>query len=418
MANIVHTHTLANGLVLLAEPMDYVRSAAVYFLIPAGCAYEAPPDAGLASALSEMINRGAGDRDSEALMLALDSLGVDHNVGPGLLNMFLSGSTVAKNLPQALELFADIIRRPQLPEDDLEAVQSQMLQDLQGLDDSPQEQVMLELQKRYYPSPLNKDRYGTETTINELSLDKLRRFHKRYFRPNGTIISVAGKIHWPRLKEQIETLFGDWPANPVEPLVIDSGHKPQSAHISKDKQQTQITFAFPSVSVTHPQYFAARGTVGVLSSGMSSRLFTEVREKRGLCYSVYATHEGMKDRGTIVGYSGTRPERAQETLDVMLAEFQKLSEGVHQDEIDRTKAGLKTSLIMQQESTSARAGAIARDWYYLNRVRSFDEIQAEIDGLTPQKVTDYVAAFPFRDPVIVTLGPAELQTPPNTLTQE
>ena len=142
---------------------------------------------------------------------------------------------------------------------------------------------------------------------------------------------------------------------------------------------------------------------------MSSRLFTEVREKRGLCYSVYASHEGMKDRGTIVGYSGTRPERAQETLDVMLAEFNKLRDGVQQDEIDRMKAGLKTSLIMQQESTSARAGAIARDWYYLGRVRSFEEIQHEIDSLTPQRVMDYVDAFPFRNPTIVTLGPAELK---------
>ncbi|MBX3398260.1 MAG: insulinase family protein [Gemmataceae bacterium] len=411
MANTVFSHTLPNGLVLLAEPMDYVRSAAVHVLIPAGCAHEPAANAGLASALSEMINRGAGERDSEQLMLALDSLGVDHNVGPGLLNLFLSGSTIAKNLPAALELFADIILRPRMPADELDAVQAQMLQDLQGLEDSPQEQVMLELQSRYYPPPLNKDRYGTEASIAGLTIEKMRFYHRRHFRPNGTILSVAGRIDWPRLKTQVERLFGDWPRGEETPLAIDGSHVPRSGHIAKDKQQTQITFAFPSVAVTHPSYFAARGAVGVLSSGMSSRLFTEVREKRGLCYSVYASHEGMKDRGTIVGYSGTRPERAQETLDVMLAEFARLRDGVQQDEIDRTKAGLKTSLIMQQESTSSRAGAIARDWYYLNRVRSFDEIQSEIDGLTPKKVVDYVEEFPFRDPTIVTLGPNALTIP-------
>ncbi|QEL15673.1 M16 family metallopeptidase [Limnoglobus roseus] len=411
MSNTVHTHTFPNGLTLLAESMDFVRSAAVYFLIPAGCAHEAPEDAGLASALAEMLPRGAGDRDTEALMLAFDSLGIDHNEGPGLLNMFASGSTVAKNLPQALDLFADVLLRPQLPKDDLPAVQSQLLQDLQSLDDSPQEQVMLELQRRYYPSPLNADRYGTEETLKSLTVKKLRAFHQRLFRPNGTIISVAGRIDWPKLKDQVERLFGGWPVGEKHGLTIDPAHKPQSVHLTKDKQQTQITFAFPSVSVTDPLYFAAKGTVGVLSSGMSSRLFTEVREKRGLCYSVYASHEAMKDRGTIVGYSGTRPERAQETLDVMLAEFNKLRDGVQQDEIDRTKAGLKTSLIMQQESTSARAGAIARDWYYLGRVRSFDEIQHEIDSLSPRSVMDYVDAFPFRDPTIVTLGPAELKRP-------
>jgi predicted Zn-dependent peptidase len=408
LANTVYTHMLSNGLVLLAEPMEFVRSAAVHILIPAGCAYESTANAGLASALSEMINRGAGDRDGEQLMLALDSLGVDHNVGPGLLNMFLSGSTVARNLPAALDLFADIVLRPQLPAEELGAVQSQMLQDLQGLDDSPQEQVMLELQNRFYPAPLNMDRYGTEQSIAGLSVEKMRQFHRRHFRPNGTIVSVAGRIDWPRLKSQVERLFGDWPRGEETPLTIDGSHVPRSGHLAKDKQQTQITLAFPSVSVTHPDYFAARGAVGVLSAGMSSRLFTEVREKRGLCYSVYASHEGMKDRGAIVGYSGTRPERAQETLDVMLAEFVKLREYVHQDEIDRTKAGLKTSLIMQQESTSARAGSIARDWYYLGRVRSFDEIQSEIDGLTTRRVVEYADRFPFRNPTIVTLGPNEL----------
>jgi predicted Zn-dependent peptidase len=409
LANTVFTHTLPNGLVLLAEPMEFVRSVAVHILIPAGCAYESTANAGLASALSEMINRGAGDRDSEQLMLALDSLGVDHNVGPGLLNMFLSGSTVARNLPAALDLFADIVLRPTLPAEELDAVQSQMLQDLQGLDDSPQEQVMLELQNRFYPAPLNKDRYGTEQSIAELTVEKMRHFHRRHFRPNGTIVSVAGRIDWPRLKAQVERLFGDWPRGEETPLAIDAAHVPRSGHLSKDKQQTQITVAFPSVAVTHPDYFAARGAVGVLSAGMSSRLFTEVREKRGLCYSVYASHEGMKDRGAIVGYSGTRPERAQETLDVMLAEFAKLREGVQQDEIDRTKAGLKTSLIMQQESTSARAGSIARDWYYLGRVRSFDEIQSEIDGLSPRRVVEYAERFPLQNPTVVTLGPAELK---------
>jgi predicted Zn-dependent peptidase len=409
LTNNVFTHKLSNGLVLLAEQMDFVRSAAVYFLIPSGCAHETPDQAGLTSALSEMITRGAGERDTEELMLALDSLGVDYSVGPGLMNLFLSGSTISKNLPQALDLFADIVLRPQFPDEDLEAVQSQLLLDLQGLEDSPQEQVMLELQRRYYPSPYNKDRYGTVKSIEGLTLGKLKSYHGRHFRPNGTIISVAGKIDWPQLKGDVERLFGDWKAGVETPVVVDSKHQPNSSHISKDKQQTQITLAYPSVSVTHPQYYAARGAVGILSAGMSSRLFTEVREKRGLCYSVFASHEGMKDRGTIVGYSGTRPERAQETLDVMVAEFAKLRDGVEQDEIDRTKAGLKTTLIMQQESTSARAGAIARDWYYLNRVRSFDEIQKELDSLTPKVVTDYADEFPLKKPVVVTLGPAELK---------
>src|SRR5947209_8843280 len=122
---------------------------------------------------------------------------------------------------------------------------------------------------------------------------------------------------------------------------------------------------------------------------MSSRLSTEGRDKRGLCYSVSAFHETFKDRGTMLGYAGTRSDRAQQTLDVTVGELRRLKNGVTDDEIDRVKAGLKSSLIMQEESTSARAGSIATDWYYLGRVRSFDEIQAAIDGLTSRTVTDY-----------------------------
>jgi predicted Zn-dependent peptidase len=141
---------------------------------------------------------------------------------------------------------------------------------------------------------------------------------------------------------------------------------------------------------------------------MSARLFTEVREKRGLCYAIGVGHETFKDRGTMVGYAGTGADRAQETLDVTLEELQKLKDGIADDEIDRVKAGLKSSIIMQEESTAARAAAIASDWYFLGRVRSSDEIHAAIDGLTPRMVTDHLARCPIRDIKIVTVGPKPL----------
>ena len=120
--------------------------------------------------------------------------------------------------------------------------------------------------------------------------------------------------------------------------------------------------------------------MGVLSDGMSSRLFTEVREKRGLCYTVYASCHSLKDRGSVICYAGTTTERAQETLDVMFAELVRLEQGIQPDELHRLKARIKSSLIMQQESSTSRSGSIAADWYYLNRVRTLDELGAIIDG--------------------------------------
>jgi predicted Zn-dependent peptidase len=406
----VFQHTLGNGLVLLAERMEHVRSAAINFLVPAGAAYDPPGRLGLASVLADLMTRGAGDRDSRQLALALDNLGVDRDESVGAVNMRFWGSTLARNVPAALDIFADVIRRPHLPEDELEPVQALALQDLQSLEDAPQQKVMVELRRRYYPHPLNQDRRGVAEHIEELTIDDVRAQYARLFRPNGAILSVAGNVEWEPLKAQVELLFGNWPAGDDGGITPDAS-TPQSEHLHKDTQQTQIALAYPAAPIGSPDYYPARAAASVLSGGMASRLFTEVREKRGLCYSVSAWHETFKDRGSMLAYAGTRAERAQETLDVTVGELRRLRDGVTDDEIDRVKAGLKSSLIMQEESTSARAGAIATDWYYLGRVRSFDEVQAAIDGLTPAAVVGYLDRYPVRGLTLVTLGPAPLTMP-------
>jgi predicted Zn-dependent peptidase len=406
----VYQHQLPNGLVLLAEQMEHVRSAAFNFLVPAGCAYDPPGQFGVATVLADLITRGAGDRDSRALSLALDGLGVDRGEGVRVMNMRFGGSTLARSVPAALDIYADILLRPHLPEEELEAAQSLALQDIQSLEDSPEGLVMVELRRRYYPQPLSKDRLGKAEDIEALTIDAVRAFHRRQFHPNGAILSVAGNIAWEPLKAQVERLFGDWkPSN--RPELTPETHSPESSHIPKETHQTHIALAYPSVPIGHPDYYAARAAEGVLSGGMSARLFAEVREKRGLCYAIGVGHETFKDRGTMVGYAGTGADRAQETLDVTLAELRKLKDGIAEDEIDRVKAGLKSSLIMQEESTSARAGAIASDWYFLGRVRDSAEVQAAIDSLTPKLVTDHLARFPIRDVKIVTVGPKPLTVP-------
>lgn len=410
MGQQVFQHTLSNGMVLLAERMDHVRSAAINFLLPAGAAFDPLGKFGTATILAELITRGAGDRDSRQLALALDNLGVDRDESVGAINMRFWGSTLSRNLAPTLDLYADILRRPHLPEAELEPVQALAVQDIQSLEDAPQQKVMVELRRRYYPAPLNKDRRGKAEDIEGLSIDDVRRQYQRLFRPTGAILSVAGNIEWEPLRSQVERLFGDWPAGDVPSPAMEH-HTPQSEHLHKDTQQTQIALAYPSIPIGHPDYYAARGAATVLSGGMSSRLFTEVREKRGLCYSVYAYHETFKDRGTMLAYAGTRSERAQETLDVTVGELRRLAAGVTDDEIDRVKAGLKSSLIMQEESTSARAGAIATDWYYLNRVRSFDEIQAAIDGLSPAAILGCLERYPVQNLTLVTLGPNPLTMP-------
>jgi len=144
---------------------------------------------------------------------------------------------------------------------------------------------------------------------------------------------------------------------------------------------------------------------------MSSRLFSEVREKRGLCYTVYASVHSLRDRGSVIAYSGTTAERAQETLDVLVAELLRLHDGVEEIEIQQLKRRFKRSMIMQQESSTSRAGSIAYDWYHLARVRTIKELSQIVDSLSSETVNRYLAASRPQRFTIVTVGPKPL-TPP------
>ena len=410
MPQTIFTHTFPNGLTLLAERMDHVRSAAVNFLLPAGCAYDPADKLGMAAVLAELIIRGAGNRDSRALSLAMDNIGLDRSESIGQLHLRLWGATLARNIPPALELYADVLRRAHLPEDELEPVRALVLQDLQGLEDDPRSKVMVELKHRYWPDPLGRDRRGTPETLEKISAKSVRKHYDARLGPRDTILSVAGNIEWEPLRDQVGKLLGDWSGGGHPQLKYSKAPGGQT-HLAKDTTQTQIALAYPSVPFGDPEYYAAQGAVQVLSGGMGARLFTEVREKRGLCYSVYASYQTFKDRACVLCYAGTTNERAQETLDVTMHELRRLQEGVTAEEVERVQAGLKSSVIMQEESTSARAGALASDWYYLGRVRPIEEIQAAIDGLTADSIVRHVRAYPARDCTMVTLGPTALKFP-------
>jgi predicted Zn-dependent peptidase len=160
-----------------------------------------------------------------------------------------------------------------------------------------------------------------------------------------------------------------------------------------------------TVKPTDKDYYNVRGAISVLSGSMSSRLFTEVREKRGLCYAVAARYHCLKDAAGISCYAGTTPDKAQETIDVIMTEFNRLSDGISEEELQRAKVGLKSALILQSESSSSRAGAVGNDYYMLGKVRSLDEIKKNIDAITVDSVLKFLRANKFKDFTVVTIGP-------------
>ena len=410
----IQHHEYPNGLVLVAESMPHVQSAAFSLLMPAGAAYDEPGYLGSASMLAEWIIRGAGDRDSRELLNALDNLGVSHGEGAQTLHSSVSAATLGRNLIPALEIFADVVLRPHLDDDEVEPIRALALQNLQSLEDDPGSKVILELRQRHFPDPWGRPSPGTLEDVARTTPDVLRAFHQRYYQPRGAILAVAGALDWAEIQATVGRLFGDWTAGP-EPTVESKPTGPKREHLIKETQQTQIALAYPTVTVTSPEYYQARAMIGVLGGYSSARLFTEVREKRGLCYSVYASYDSQKDRAAVVCYAGTSTERAQETLDVTLEEIHRLGrDGLDGEELDTMRAGLKSSLIMQQESSMSRAGSLASDWYYLGRVRSLDEISGSLDALTPESVGDFARRNAPTELTIVTLGPTPLQLPPES----
>jgi predicted Zn-dependent peptidase len=404
----IQTHEFDNGLTLIVEPMAAVQSAAFSLLVPAGSIFDPPRQNGSAALLTELIVRGAGKLSNEELSAALDDLGLQRHENTGTVHISFTGATVAANLPRALELYGDILRRPMLPAEQFEPARAGVRQSLEAVEDEPRQKVMIELRRRCYDAPWGLPADGTLEDLPNLTIDSVRAHYERCFRPHGTILGVAGNVEFSRIHDVVGRVFGDWENRP-DPTFASGPRAPSPDHIPHESEQTHIGVAYEAVPFRHPDYYAAWAAVSVLSGGMSSRLFTEVRERRGLCYSVYAALRSLKDEARVLCYAGTTNERAQQTLDVMLAELVRLGEGIEEDELARSQAMAKSSLIMQQESTSSRSSSIAGDWYHLRRVRTLDEIRDRIDSLTVEKVLSYVHEHPAGDFTIVTIGPEKLR---------
>ncbi len=410
VSKTIHSHVFPNGLVLLGESMPWLESAAFTLLVPAGCAHDACGLGGLSSFTCEMMLRGSGSRDSRQFIEDLDNLGVERSESVLDAHTRYGGAALAANFPAALAIFADLVRRPHLPEDQLEAGRLVMFQELRAVEDEPADKVMIELRRRHYPTPWGQPSQGEQDSLEKIGIDDIRGYFERHYRPNGTILGVAGQFEWERLVDLAGELLGDWePADGM--VIVDTPQPRRHVHLPFETNQTQIGIAYDSVPYRHPDYFQAWGAVGVLSGGMSARLFTEVRERRGLCYSVYASYHTLLNLGGVFCYAGTSADRAQETLDVTLGELKRLAEGIQPQELDRLKARIKSALIMQQESSFARSGAIARDWYHLGTVRSMAEIERLIGDLTCESINAYLAEHPPADFTTVTLGPRALEVP-------
>ena len=401
-------HVLKNGMTILGERMDNVESVAFELRLPGGESLMPQGCCGAGTVITDWILRGAGTRESKELIAALDGLGLHRYSSVSSSNISLSSALESSNLGSALELYADIILRPHLNADQFELSKQLAIADLLSLDDDPRQKVMLNLYERFYPHPFGRPAMGKMDELESLTADRVKDIIDKGFNLSSAIFSVAGKYDFQAICTQLEKLF-DTEHNAPQPKPLPGQTGDKYTHIQHDGAQVHVGLMTKTQTIASRDYYNIMTAVSILSGGMSSRLFTEVREKRGLCYSVGARYNTLKDFAGICCYTGTTPDKAQQAYDVIKEQFAMLANGVTEDEVARAKVGLKSSLIMQSESTSARASGIASDHYLLGRVRSITEIKQSLESVDKNTVDKFLAENLFNDFTVLTIGPQPIE---------
>lgn len=411
--NRITVRQLRCGMPLIVEQMAGVRSAGLTWLVPAGIATEPADKQGLAAMWSELLLRGAGPLSSREHADALDRLGVGRSTDLGTYHLRIAATMLGARMLDALPLLTDMVLSPRMDEDSVEPARDLALQAIESLKDDPHGRASLAARERHFPVPFNRSSLGKKEGLESISRADLVGGWAARAKPEGSILAVAGAVEPDAIAQRLDQLFDGWTGRSPEPR--PSGAPPRGyGHEADETNQVQILVLHDAPQEANPDSILEKVVISVLSGGMAGRLFTEVREKRGLCYSVAAGYSGGKLFGAVEAYVGTAPDRAQQSLDVLMAELKRISttEGaVQESELSRALVGMKSRLVFSGESTGARAASLAYDMHRLGRPRSLDEIEAELAAVTLKRVNDYLARRTMGPLTVQTLGPAALTSP-------
>ncbi|WP_404309190.1 M16 family metallopeptidase [Neorhodopirellula lusitana] len=421
----IRTRQLANGMTVVSQPMPWLRTAAYTLWLPGGVSAEITPEStdtemlnrcGLASLTVEMVQRGAGNYSSRELVAAEDNLGIDSGGSASSSVTSFSAAMPADSLLPGMELLADLVRRPHLPIDQFDDAKMMLHQEMMACQDEPTQRLMRRLRERQFGPRLGRSGIASEESLQALTMEDVREFYQNNYHAGQSILAIAGNFDEAELDAAIDQAFGDWKTGQWPGLAA-----PEPAvgyeHIEIASSQTHIGFSFDNIPYGHPDYFVMRAGIGILSDGMSSRLFERVREQHGLCYSVWASTNSLPPNpnspagvGAVFGYAGTTPARAQQTLDLTLHEVKHLADGLEEAELERWKVRIQSSLIMEQESAGSRASSLASDQLQLGRVMPTEEIETMIESITLDQIRAYYQAHAPESIRVLTIGPEPLSS--------
>ncbi|MEO7003206.1 MAG: pitrilysin family protein [Ktedonobacterales bacterium] len=401
-------HTFDNGLQMVGQRMPSLASVTFGVQLNAGIRDEPEEKLGLTYLLSDMMFQGTEQRNVRQLTEEFEAIGARKGGEAGMEFARYSAQIVGNRLERALDLMADVLLHPAFPGDEFNQMRAVQLQEIRRRDDEPMRRIFDLVREKFYAgTPLSRRALGLRETVEALTPDDLRAFYAARYKPHGALLSIAGDFEWEHAVSHVQRLLGGWQGDALESL--ETAPTPQAGVNIEvhEGNQEHIGMAFPFPAFGDPDYYAASVALEIFGGGMTSRLFREVREKRGLVYSVAAIFSPNGAHGAGYLYAGTTPEKSHETVRVMLDELQLLqAQGVTEDELSRAKVQLKSELVMRGESSSSRMGALARAWWFEHRLITIQEVKQAVDSVTTEQILGLMRRFPPTKPLVIgAIGP-------------
>jgi predicted Zn-dependent peptidase len=406
MIETYHHRRLDCGVELAALPIDGRRTTAYEIRIFAGLADEPEDKLGLAHIVDETIDKGTERRRAREVSDAFDAIGADASSGVGRESFVFRCSCLPEYVEQALTLHAEMLRTPVFPDEFVKVALELGQQELTALEDDPSELTRKQLSPHAYGKLLGRHELGTRETLGRITREDIHNYWKAYFIAARMQVAVAGAVDFDKVARHIEKSFsgfGGGGCDGREPFRVD--FSPGTRHQDKELEQLHILMCWPGAAVSDDDYAVERVVLTILGRGMSSRLFTEVREKQGLVYSVGAWDEHPRGAGMIFIGASTKPARGEETVSALLREVDRLSEDVTEEELARAKVRIIAKAQTHGDITRARTGELGSDLFYHGRPVPLAEKNDRVAAVSIADVRRYLAAHPRDRLCVQTLGP-------------
>jgi len=378
---------LDSGIRVLTERMPEVRSVAFGAWVGAGSRDEQPELSGATHFLEHLLFKGTPSRTAKEIAESFDAVGGDVNAFTAKEFTCFYARTLDNDLPMSIEVIADMIQNSLITEDDVTSERQVVLEEISMHEDAPDDIVHdLFTEAIWGDHPLGRRVQGRSETIASMDRDEVGAYWRLHYKPGNLVIAAAGSLEHEAVVEGVAKAFRDAPHGPQRPARSGDEAPPFHARVStlaRPTEQAHLVYGGAGVARNDPRRWALGVLNLVLGGGMSSRLFQEIREKRGLVYSVYSGHSSFAEAGLLNVYAATGPERIEEVLRLIREEVDAiLSEGITNDELERGKGSLKGGLVLGLEDTSSRMSRLGKGELCHGEILTPDEMLARIDAVT------------------------------------